>query len=169
MHNPKCSKPSSKINSSSKKQVNSLSTSELNDVVSFLKHSTFRRGDQSFKYVECTPEGYWKCNLQPTKTSTGDPKYAQIDLERFASIWGRHLGKQLVHLIWWRAHNNGQLLHPDLHISHRSINTRTLDLIEETREMNESRKYCHLFGWYKPLPNEDKPRCPHWEAPCNDY
>lgn len=46
--------------------------------------------------------------------------------------------------------------------------------MEESWEMNQSRKHCHLFGWYKTgwyttLEGVVRSRCPHWENPCQEY
>jgi hypothetical protein len=145
--------------------VNSLSTTELAEVFSFLKEKSFRRGDLRLPYVELTKHG-WKCNLLPTRMPNGDPKYPQIDLSRFSTSWKKSLGKQLVHLIWWRATNGAALIQPGTHISHRHEDPSILSLVQESKEMNESRKYCHRFQWYKHQVNDDRPRCPHWDSPC---
>jgi len=105
--------------------------------------------------------GYWKCKL----ASTGKCKHAQYDLNRFH--FDGIEGKQLVHLIYWRAENNGALIDPNMHISHLDANPDILRLVQETRDENESRKYCHLFGWYKRIKGEEIPRCPHRENPCS--
>lgn len=137
--------------------VNSLKPEEINRIVEFLKTEKFKRNTP---YVQHTERG-WKCNLKPTKDSKGNPKHPQLDLKRFG-----HPGKQLVHMIWWRYENFHSLVRDDFTISHCDADQEILHLVEESRDCNESRKYCHLFGWYKTKVGEDRPRCPHWEHPC---
>lgn len=112
--------------------------------------------------IVSTPRGE-KCTLACTKDAKGNPKHAQVSMEQFNCGITK---KQLVHLIYWRYVNNGAIIDPELHISHLDADQQMLNLIQETREMNESRKYCHLLGWYKKKPNESRRRCPHWENPC---
>jgi len=145
--------------------VNSLSLQELEEIIFFLKNNSIKRHGLAYPYVELTSQG-WRCNLRPTRQSNGKPKYPQIDLNRFSSSWNKKLGKQLVHLIWWRAINQGLAIRPDMAISHRHEDPSILCLVQESKEMNESRKYCHKFRWYKRLAEENQPRCPHWENPC---
>jgi len=92
---------------------------------------------------------------------TGPRKHGQVDC--------RYVGlakKVLVHQLYWRYKNNYAPINPELHISHCDKEPEVLNLVAESSMMNESRKYCHLFNWYKPLPNEDWARCPHWEHLC---
>ncbi len=145
--------------------VNSLSQKELLDVMTHLKNSNFRRLNRIIPYVELTDRG-WRCNLKTTRRPDNTNKYPQIDLNRFSNNWNKRLGKQLVHLIWWRATNDGALIDPTMEISHRDMDSTILSVVQEAKEINESRKYCHAFNWYKCQPNEHSPRCPHWEHPC---
>jgi len=105
--------------------------------------------------------GMMKCTLAVTKDAKGNDKYAQVDTTFIGTP-----GKQLVHMIYWRWANNGALIDENLTISHVDADHKVMSLTQESRDLNESRKYCHLFGWYKPKPGEDRPRCPHWEIPC---
>jgi hypothetical protein len=140
--------------------VNQLSYQQIEEIVVYMKTRNF---DGYSPYIEERPRG-WFCNLQPTRSEKGKLKYPQFDLTRFR--FGNIKGKQLVHLIWWRFLNNGQLIDPELDISHLDAEAGYLSVVQETREMNESRKFCHLFCWYKVLPGEDVKRCPHRENPC---
>jgi len=90
--------------------------------------------------------------------TTGPAKHGQIYVDKGFKV--------LIHHIYWRMMNDYALIPADLHISHRDAEPEVMNLIAETVDMNESRKYCHKFGWYKVLPGADRPRCPHWEAPC---
>ncbi len=141
-------------------KVNELTLEEINSIVEFMKKNVISQS--GLYYIEPSDRGFHKCNLKPTKTAKGEPKYPQIDLNRFK----KGLGKQLAHLIWWRYENRGALINSDLTISHCDANHQLLHLVQESRDANESRKYCHLFKWYKTKEGEDKPRCPHWEHPC---
>ena len=141
-------------------KVNSLSMDQVKHIVNFLKTNTFRKGKH---YVEEKERG-WYCNLAPTKKKNGEPKYPQLDLTRFQ--FPGITGKVLVHLVWWRWENEAQI-DPGMHISHLDVEAGYLRLTQEIVEMNESRKYCRFFGWYKVLPGETTPRCPHKENPCS--
>ncbi len=145
--------------------VNALSPTQLAAIGAFLKAGWFRRNGRRIPYLEWTRHG-WRCNLQPTRTPDGRRKYPQVDVNRFFPPGHPRVGKQLVHLIWWRYRNGGALIRPDLQISHLHHDSCVLALTQESWEMNQSRIYCHRFGWYKSLPGEDRPRCPHWELPC---
>lgn len=105
-----------------------------------------------------------KCTLATTKDAKGKPKHAQVDIARY--IGSAKPRKELVHLIYWRKTNNYKLIPADEHISHLDKDQQVLNLTSEKAELNESRKYCHLFGWYKCLHGETTPRCPHKENPC---
>lgn len=93
--------------------------------------------------------------------TTGPNKHGQVDCGSVGIE-----GKVLVHHIYWRYKNEYKSLPKDLPISHLDAEPEVLNLLAESVQMNESRKYCHLFGWYKAQPDEDRPRCPHWENPC---
>lgn len=144
--------------------VNSLTFEQLERIIEYMKSSLVK--GKPMVYEE---SGKWFCSLKTTKKQDGSPKYPQVALnvrhfEDDASI--HSLGKQLVHLLWWRWENRGVLIDEDRHISHLDARPGCLSVVQESREMNESRKYCHLFEWYKRKTGEDRPRCPHWENPC---
>lgn len=141
--------------------VNLLTFDQLKEVVVYMRTNINPKSKQA--YIIPTPRGE-KCTLAPTKSKKGSDKHPQFDLTRFN--FSEVKGKQLVHLIYWRFLNNGASIDPELHISHLDADQQVLRLIQESRDMNESRKYCHLFGWYKLRPGESRPRCPHWETPC---
>lgn len=142
--------------------VNDLTMEQLTVIINTMKTKTYTRGGVRQPYLEQTPTGHWRCTLACTVDARGNPKYPQLDI----SYIKPGAGKQLVHLVYWRYQTRGQLIDPSLYISHRDADSTVLNLVQESREMNESRKYCHLFGWYKTKPGEDRPRCPHWENPC---
>lgn len=136
--------------------VNRLSQEECKEIVDNLKKK------KSLRKVKRGNRTFYQCTLAPT----GKNKHAQKSLPK--PIAARHVGiskKQLVHLIFYRA-ETGKLIEPGFEISHCDQDQTVLHLVAESHDMNESRKYCHKFGWYKVLPGEDKPRCPHWEHPC---
>jgi hypothetical protein len=131
--------------------VNTFTFEQLNDIV-------LRMKDKG----QLIPErGMLRCTLATTKDTRNNEKYAQVDTT-FIGV----RGKQLVHLICWRWYNNGALLDETKTISHIDADHKVMNLVEESWELNESRKYCHLFKWYKVLTGENRPRCPHWEIPC---
>ena len=102
------------------------------------------------------------CTYVPNTNS-----YPQMDVTRICQNGSGISDKQLVHLIWWRWRNNFAQIDPTQTLSHLSVDKEIVDCIQENVEMNESRKYCHLFGWYNNvLPNEITVRCPHRENPC---
>ena len=101
-------------------------------------------------------------NLEPVK-SGGKP---QIYFNGLTT-------KPLVHALWWRWENRNEedqtcpLIDVTLHLSHIDCALDSVTTILESRDVNESRKYCALFNWFAPLPGEVRPRCPHWEIPCS--
>lgn len=106
---------------------------------------------------------FYKCTLKPNK----EGGYAQVDVTSYCKESGV-TGKQLVHLIYWRFINDGAQIREGFEISHLCKDNTVLNVLEESWEMNQSRIYCHYFGWYKTLPGEDRPRCPHWENQCTE-
>lgn len=132
--------------------INYLTKAQLKQTVDKLK----------FKgHIRYGPRG-WFCTLVPS----GTIKHAQVDVTYLKNL--QCSGKRLVHRIWWRYTHGGQLINPRFHISHldAEYSQHYLACVEESKEMNESRKYCHFFHWYAKKPGEDRPRCPHWERPC---
>jgi len=107
----------------------------------------------------------WICNLAATKTTKGDFKYPQIDLTRFQIPGVKTKQKVLVHHLFW-CYKFEEYIDANLHISHLDKECRYVECVQESKDLNESRKYCHKFGWYKKKEDEDRPRCPHWEQPC---
>lgn len=139
--------------------VNTISEEKLTEIITFMKTKSFN----GKKYIEKKERG-WVCNLVPTKKKNGDPKYPQFDISRFGFPKGT---KVLVHHLFWRFQNNSLVDESaTMHISHLDADPIYIECTQETVDMNESRKYCHLFGWYKTKEGEDRPRCPHWEVPC---
>lgn len=104
------------------------------------------------------------CPLKPTKKN-GHP---QVSYDKFG--FG---SKPLVHALWWRWENRDDkaqtcpLIDLELDLSHVDGEEGSVNVIQEFRDMNESRKYCHMFEWYKVKDGEDRARCPHWEYPCS--
>jgi len=142
--------------------ANQLSPEEVTHIVNWMK-TTKIQGRNCF-YIEQKDRG-WVCNLAATATKSGEPKYPQVDIKRFKFAVTQ---KVLVHQLFWRFQNDGALidLSPDMHISHLDKDKTYIECVQESKDMNESRKYCHLFGWYKLKPGEARARCPHWEKPC---
>src|SRR4051812_23933896 len=85
--------------------VNSLNQEELRCIVRFLETASYQRRGISIQYLEDTNRGFRRCTLAPTMSAKCNPKYPQLDIERFKP----GVGKQLVHLIYWRHENNGML------------------------------------------------------------
>lgn len=65
------------------------------------------------------------------------------------------------HLIVWRYLNNFAAIPEGLEISHCDHDHKILNLVAESHELNESRKACHLFGWYKEVDSNGVILCPH--------
>lgn len=107
-----------------------------------------------------------KCTLACTLDPKGKPKYAQTSITKYLPATGRSQEKALVHLIYWRYTNGYKLIPEDLEISHRDADHTVLNLTAEVKPMNESRKYCHQFGYWKAFMGESRARCPHKECPC---
>ena len=139
--------------------VNAMTVSQIADICTFMINNDI--SGKGVRYVYQGDRG-WKCNLAPTRKQNGGYKYPQIDCNR----WVPRAGKQLVHAIWWRYQNGGNTVPAGTELSHIDRNPRYVECLAESHELNESRKYCHLFGWYKALPGEASPRCPHREHPC---
>jgi hypothetical protein len=130
--------------------ANQLSRRQILDMIKYMRSTG--------KIVPLGRDGLEK-SLYAT---TGPAKHGQVDCRRVGFN-----GKILVHHIYWRYKNAFQLIDTTLHISHRDAEAEVLHLIAESRELNESRKYCHMFKWYKTRVGEQRPRCPHWEHPCS--
>lgn len=140
--------------------INSLTNQQVVEICQHLMRSTFTRNKERVPYLSRTERG-WRCNLAATKDSNGEPKYPMFSINRW--LKGQRV---LVHLLWWRYENLGKLVDPDQTISHLDVDRTILRLVQEPRELNESRKYCHLYKWYRPLPGEIQSRCPHKQNPC---
>lgn len=139
--------------------VNAMTPVEINAIVNFMLNNDIP--GRNVRYVYLGNRGF-KCNLAPTRKPNGGYKYPQIDCNR----WVPGSGKQLVHAIWWRHQNHNAVVPAGLELSHIDANPKYIETRTETHNYNESRKYCHLFGWYNTLPGEAAPRCPHWEHFC---
>lgn len=139
-----------KANQLSKEQIENLVTNMIKS-----KYITMvQREDKQGRIVN-----YYK-SLYKT---TGEGKHGQVDTKNVGGS-----GKVLVHHIFWRYLNGYQRIPIDdnMHISHLDAEPEVQNLVLESKDMNESRKYCHMFGWYQKRSNEPTPRCPHWEHPC---
>jgi len=134
-----------------------LSTEEITQIITWMKKTKIQ--GKKCNYIEEKDRG-WMCNLAATTTKSGDPKYPQVDITKFHFAV---TGKVLVHHLFWRFQNNGALmdLAPDMHISHLDKDKKYIECVQESKDMNESRKYCHLFSWYKVKAGEGRARCPH--------
>jgi hypothetical protein len=166
-------------------KVNQLTLDDLVKIINYMKSTMIRKwgsNENSVPYLERVKRyiavgppdrwhktKYWKCNLSPPMNKNGKVKYVQFA----PSIAGvKTIGpgvKVCVHHIWWRYIHRGYLIPSEsegLSISHRDADIRVLNLVLETRDENESRKYCHKYNWYVRREGEDRARCPHWERPC---
>lgn len=137
--------------------VNSMPQSTIEAILQYMLCYDLPSGNP---YLRIAKRGF-KCYLKRT-TGRGHRGYHQIDCNR----WVPGAGKQLVHAIVWRWRHPGRLIPLGMELSHLDADPDYVETRLETHDENESRKYCHLFGWYKPLPGENKARCPHWEQPC---
>lgn len=102
------------------------------------------------------------CTLIPNRPK-GYPQYEKIHsivlfqfLFRVRVTGGRRV---LVHQLVWRHQNGYALVDDTQDISHLDAEHGYVNCTQESRVMNESRNYCHRFGWYKTKPGEDRPRC----------
>ena len=111
--------------------------------------------------------GYlFKDDLEPTKEGGHPQATIPIALRGVLDfdIWehtGKAQPKVLRHLIVWRYMNVGAYIPKDLDISHCDHDHTILNLVAESRELNESRKSCHLFGWYRKTDANGQILCPH--------
>jgi len=69
--------------------------------------------------------------------------------------------KVLRHLVVWRYLNDYVLIPDGLQISHCDHDTTILNLVAESRDLNESRKYCHKYKWYMKTDSNTTILCPH--------
>lgn len=145
--------------------VNMLEPTAINAIIS--KMYTKKKLVDVKRIFKGTVRTFPKCTLARTVTAKGNPKYSQTSITKFLPATpDRKQEKALVHLIYWRFTNGYKLIPTDLEISHCDADNSVLNLTAESKAMNESRKACHFFGWYKPMEGESRPRCPHRECPC---
>jgi hypothetical protein len=83
---------------------------------------------------------------------------------------GESYARMGLHNILWRFYNNYKEISIDMTISHKNDNGYNVspeDLIEETFQVNASRRACREQGWYLQFKDKDKKyiRCPH-DPPC---
>lgn len=104
--------------------------------------------------------------LRPGRAPPGNPV---LSVDRLTGPGGQW--KVLLHLVVWRHLNQGALLPAGLEISHYNVNNSILDLVAESHELNESRKWCKVFGWHI-VQNQFIPvqpvLCPHTYCPCTN-
>lgn len=134
--------------------VNDLSPKQIDAIISELR----TKGH----IISVTRDGvvYDRCTL----ATTGVDKHAQCTITKH--VGASQQRKELVHLIYWRQKNAYALIPSDAHISHLDADHKILHLTSESAALNESRKHCHAFGWWRVDPLQGRPRCPHWEVPC---
>mmetsp|Transcript_2177 Transcript_2177/g.5904 ORF Transcript_2177/g.5904 Transcript_2177/m.5904 type:complete len:190 (-) Transcript_2177:723-1292(-) len=116
------------------------------------------------RWMILLPSDDWLCTLVPVGITRHPQATISRELRGVLSVdgWGESpQWKEQIHLIWWRLQNGGLLLPRDLVISHIDRDSRVLRLIAESPALNESRKYCHLFGW-----NDVSGLCPHVYEQC---
>ena len=102
-------------------------------------------------------DGHMYCYRKPV----GENKHPQVTIpahvrSRLSVPVATSQCKQLVHLVYWRKVNHYAKVPDILHLSHRSANEYNVLCVAESRDLNESRKACHIFAW----------QCPHTYAPC---
>lgn len=126
--------------------VNDLTMTQITETVERLRRAGYiKTNDRGQEYTTSVPT---KANGHPQATVSGTGK------------------KFLIHQIYYRYINNGALVSQDpmVHISHVDADQRVLSLVEESRDMNESRKYCHMFHWYRITDAFGVIMCPHRES-----
>jgi hypothetical protein len=111
---------------------------------------------------------YPKDDLVPT----GKAKHSQATVSKKRLIhvlernyWAEFKKEQLKlsrHRVYWRYQNHGALIPRNLQISHTDRDHNLLILCAESKNLNESRKYCHLYGW-----TGTNGLCPHRYFPCS--
>lgn len=109
--------------------------------------------------------GRWRCDLAATGSNKHPQATIPVNLRGQLSVDSEDKQwKVQVHRVVWRYRSRLPLPAFDgegaLPISHTARDARYLELIAESVELNESRKYCHLFGWFA------QGRCPHVYKPC---
>lgn len=139
--------------------------------------------DNNFNYVPYgirpmfgTIENYNTClfkdDLEPTKVNGHPQATISKNLKSLLEFdpWKgteKDQVKVLRHLVVWRYMNNGAQIPQELEISHCDHDPTILNLIAESKDLNESRKSCHKFGWYKNNDSKDVLLCPHrYYHPC---
>ena len=135
--------------------------------------------DKKFKWIDtiendgklCTFK-YLKDDLEPTKEYGHPQATIRKELRRYLSFdpWtelNQDQVKVLRHLVVWRFYNQGAYIPKDLDISHCDVNSSILNLVAESKTLNESRKYCHKLGWHTMLDSNGEILCPHrYYHPC---
>lgn len=114
----------------------------------------------------------FKDDLEPTKVN-GHPQatisrnlQSLLDFDPWKGTEKDQV-KVLRHLVVWRYMNNGAQIPQELEISHCDHDPTILNLIAESKDLNESRKSCHKFGWYKNNDSNNVLLCPHrYYHPC---
>jgi hypothetical protein len=114
----------------------------------------------------------FKDDLEPTKVNGHPQATIKRNLQPMLEFdpWegtGQDQVKVLRHLVVWRYMNNGVQIPQELEISHCDHDPTILNLIAESKDLNESRKSCHKFGWYKNNDSNNVLLCPHrYYHPC---
>jgi hypothetical protein len=98
-------------------------------------------------------------NKHPQVTVPVDCRKNCLDVDYWYDVSGQV--KIQRHLVVWRYYNDCQLIPTDLDVSHCDHDSTILNLVAETPHLNESRKACHKFGWYKKTDGYGTILCPH--------
>ena len=130
----------------------------------FRKVPSYLRPDYSFN-----PISYESCLFHDSLVPTKNAGHPQATIPRkLADLFERDYWpddeKQLKisrHLIVWRYLNDYEAIPDGLEISHCDHDNTILNLVAESHELNESRKACHIFGWYKKRDSKGELLCPH--------
>jgi hypothetical protein len=149
--------------------VNKLSVKDIDTIVKY-----WLDNDDGFHYVTQKERPdlpkhptrkestiYFQDGLKPTKKDGHPQATISTQLKNKLSFnpWeltGKSQVKLLRHLVVWRYMNKGALVPEELHISHADHDHTVLNLIAESKNLNESRKYCHMYQW----------ACPHVYHKC---
>jgi hypothetical protein len=109
-------------------------------------------------------KGLWRCNLVPT----GKYKHCQATIPKRLRMhlsidgWARKnvdQWKESAHMVWWRHTFRGARIPKGLQLSHFHADPHVLETVAETWDLNESRKFCHMFWVFGG-------ECPHVYCPC---
>lgn len=135
-----------------------------NDKNNFRRIPSYKRPDYSLSITS-----FETCLFEDTLVPTKENGHPQTTIPRKLveyferDYWDDNKSQLKIsrHLIIWRYLNNFEPIPEGLEISHCDHDHRILNLVAESHELNESRKACHLFGWYEKKDSNGVILCPH--------